>query len=74
VSGRPSKLKRTAEDQVAKQIDAIRASAKLPPLKRVNPSLFEPAHNKEVAQPTLSAKGVGLSVRPDKYRRNETHA
>jgi len=36
-----SKLRHTAADQVAKQVDAIRASAKLPPLKRVNPSLEE---------------------------------
>jgi hypothetical protein len=35
-----SKL-RHAADQVAKQVDAIRASAKLPPLKRVKPSLEE---------------------------------
>jgi hypothetical protein len=34
-------LRRTAADQVAKQVDALRASAKLPPLKRVKPSLEE---------------------------------
>jgi len=33
------KLRRKAADQVAKQVEAIRASAKLPPLKRVKPSL-----------------------------------
>jgi hypothetical protein len=35
------KLRRKAADQVAKQVEAIRASAKLPPLKRVKPSLEE---------------------------------
>jgi hypothetical protein len=36
-----SKLRQAAADQVAKQVDAIRASAKLPPLRRVEPSLEE---------------------------------
>jgi hypothetical protein len=36
-----SKSRRAAEDTVASKIDAIRTSAKLPPLKRVNPSIEE---------------------------------
>src|SRR5437016_2405292 len=36
-----SKLRRTSADQVSKQVDAIRASAKLPPLTRVRPSREE---------------------------------
>jgi hypothetical protein len=36
-----SKQRNTAADRVAKQVDAIRTSAKLPPLRRVNPSAEE---------------------------------
>jgi hypothetical protein len=41
VSEWSAKSKRAAEDAVANKIDALRASAKLPPLKRVNPSKEE---------------------------------
>jgi hypothetical protein len=36
-----SKSKRAAEDAIARKIEMIRASAKLPALKRVNPSMRE---------------------------------
>jgi hypothetical protein len=35
------KIKRAAEDAVAKKIDGIRASAKRPPLERISPSVRE---------------------------------
>jgi hypothetical protein len=49
-------LKRKAEDQVAKQFDAIRASAKLPELARITPTI-------EQVQLVCSAAISGKEVR-----------
>lgn len=55
----PSKSKRAAEDIVAGKVDEIRASAKRPPLKRVNPSERE---EELVCTAALAGKKIGDAV------------